>query len=231
MLLFLSMAGGAVTLAHLWRQSFRQGPLEAVVARLATATKNAVTNRPAARRPDETVPLAAVSPGADPPPRRRALIFLLVAGIALAAVYWVQIGATPLPGDAVGPVISVSDPSESDVADVTPPDAISQPVRSKPNEPASTNTDQQPEGDVERYCDLADEASAFDDAEEPEFSGDDQSATLSKMAQAAPAEIRDALNTVIDYERNRAGTGATAPDPATLQRARAILEKFDDDNC
>jgi uncharacterized membrane protein len=219
-LLFLAMVVGALALAAAWKSRFRQGPLEALVADSATAVRQMVARDAAS----------------GPASRGRVKILGSVVCVAVLAVTcWAGAAyATPLDdesADIAGTAASEDDADHSDESDSETPPLVQapEPAQEPPSPPAVG-----PAASADRYCDLADQLYALDEAhpDQPDLVAEKGASALSELPQAAPAEIRDAVTTVVDDYRATAGApGVIAPDDSTLSRAEAAVDAFEDENC
>jgi hypothetical protein len=255
-LTFLAMVVGALGLAWAWRWLVGQGPLEALVAKSANAAR-----RGAARlmppRPGQTGLHRA-----DPKTTATRGAAQLVAPVAcaglLALSFWAGAQLTAAQGAAT---TDVADTSVSDLADATGatedeatedeatedeaaegeapdlPKALPPPSPAPPAAPADAPPPPAataPDADPARYCGLADQLYTLYDAhpDQPGVIVEKAGMLLTEMPQAAPAEIRDAVNVVVDDLRAEAGVpGVTAPDEATLTQAEANVDAFEEQSC
>jgi uncharacterized membrane protein len=257
-LTFLAMVVGALVLAWAWRRLIGQGPLEALVAKSATAARQGVARLMPQPRPGETgrhladperpttemptTEMPTTGRGLRTATRRggaQLLVPLAVAGV-LALTFW---AGTQL---ATPQGVATTDVADSGTSDATgdeatadeaedetsnPPAAPRQPSPAPPAVPAEAPA---PNADPARYCDLADQLYALYDAhpDQPRVIVQKAASQLNEMPQVAPAEIRDAVTVVLDDLRAEAGVpGATAPDEATVTQAEATVEAFEEQSC
>lgn len=238
-LLFALMVAGMLALAWAWRWRFGQGPLEAVVAKIATATRRGVTRRLPPSRPDGAAPSTGrvyrtARGGAQ------LLVPLVCAGV-LALSFWAgaQLVVSQDAGTTDVSDESVADPADpAEVADPADPAAAAQGPTPSPDPatgPADAATSPvEPSGDVARYCEVSEQLYTLDDAnpEQPGVVAEQGAAQLDEMPQVAPAQIRDAVLVVVDdYRAAAAVPGVLAPDDATLTQAEATVEAFEEQNC
>ncbi|TQM43833.1 putative membrane protein YeiB [Pseudonocardia cypriaca] len=218
-LLFLAMVVGALALAAAWRSRFKQGPLEALVADSATAVRR----------------MAARDAASGAASRTTAKILRSVVCVAvLALTCWAGAAyATPLDDESAD--IAGSAASEDDAKGPDEPDTQTPPLVSAPEpaqEPASPPA-VEPAASADRYCELADQLYTLDDAhpDQPELVAEKGASALSELPQAAPAQIRDAVTTLVADYRAAGVPGVTAPNGSTLSQAEATVDAFEDENC
>jgi hypothetical protein len=132
---------------------------------------------------------------------------------------------------------SVSDVSDATAAEAETPDVGTGPPPS-PAPPAggadALPPPPAPTADPARYCQLSDQLDTLYNLhpDQPGVAVEQAAALLTEMAQAAPAQIRDAITVVVDDLRADAGVpGATAPGEAILTRAEESVDAFDEQNC
>jgi hypothetical protein len=234
-LLFLSMVVGALVLAYVWRHLFGRGPLEALVARSASAARRGVARlmptRPSRAGLHRAAPKATTARGGA-----QFLVPLACAGV-LALSFWAGAQLTAAQGTATTDVdeASVSDASDATEDDATEdsateaetPDVGTAPPPAQPGPPAPT-------ADPARYCQLSDQVDTIYDLhpDQPRVATEQAAALLTEMPQVAPAQIQDAVTVVVDDLRADAGVpGVAAPDEATLTRAAESVDAFEEQNC
>ena len=100
--------------------------------------------------------------------------------------------------------------------------------------PQSSTPAADPAGDIDRYCELADQLDTLDEAHpnQPQVVAVQGATQLAELPQVAPAQIHDAVTTVVDsYRADAAVPGVAAPDQGILLRADATVEAFEDEHC
>ena len=247
-LLFLAMVVGALALAWAWRKWFGQGPLEALVATSTTTARRAVERLMPKLRPEpmgrhRSNPELSKSGRVLGTTARGGAQFLVpvACAVVLALSFWAGAQLAATPGEAT---TQVGDASVSDLSDASQDEASDVPAEAAPPPPAppagraeaqtAPATSPAPVADIVRYCELSDQLYALYDLhpEQPDVVVEKAVSQLSEMPLAAPAEIRDPVNTILDGLRADAGVpGVTAPDEATLTRAETTVEAFEDENC
>jgi uncharacterized membrane protein len=255
-LTFLAMVVGALVLAWAWRRLIGQGPLEALVAKAATAARRGVARlMPTQPRPGRTGQhrVDPEMPTTEMPTKGRGLrttrrgaaqvlVPIACAGV-LALTFWAgaqlaapQGGGTTDVTDAAVSDAAEDEVTEDEVTDDEAPDLATAPPPPSPA-PLAAPADTPPPltgADPARYCDLADQLYALYDAhpDEPRVIVEKAASQLNEMPQVAPAQIRDAVTVVLDDLRAEAGVpGATAPAEANLTQAEATVEAFEEQNC
>ncbi len=233
-LTFLLMVVGALVFATAWRFLFGQGPVEALVAKSSTAARRGVARL--ASQPSRLTELHHAHPKTT---RKGAqLLAPMVCAGLLALSFWAgaQLATARAAADT-----DVVDASVSDLADATgdeAPDLAITPPPSPAPPAAAADAPSPPAGaadaDPARYCQLADQLNALYDAnpDQPGMIVENAALLLVEMPQAAPPQIRGAVTAVVDDLRAEAGVpGAIAPDEASLTRAEADVDAFDEQTC
>jgi uncharacterized membrane protein len=249
-LLFLAMTAGALLLAWLWRRSFRQGPLEKLVAEAATATRRTVTRlvTPNGR----ATPAASTREWVGPGARRGAQFLAPVVGAGvLALTFWSGAVFAAPPGSAAADLTAAvadlsvdsdesggSDAPEVEAPGAEAPAAVAAPAQPQvsPADPAAplSQTRAQPAADVGRYCQLSEQLYAVEDAhpDQPAVIVDLAAAHLEEMPLVAPVEIRDAVTAMVaDYRAEANIPGVSAPNDAVLEQAETAVEAFEVKHC
>jgi uncharacterized membrane protein len=218
-LLLAAMVVGALAIASVWRRWFGQGPLEALVGKSAAAARRGVTRLVPEPRPGGT--RGRARGGAQ-------FLGTVACAAVLALTFWAGAG---LAGPAVGAVTADSETTASDRAgasedqDQDPDTAAEQPAPAPAPPPTTAPS---------LYCELSDQVSTLLETypDQPAAVAENGAGQLNAMPQAAPAEIRDAVTTVVDDLRAEADIpGAAPPDEGELSRAEAIVDAYEDQNC
>jgi uncharacterized membrane protein YeiB len=218
-LLYLLMVSASLGLAQLWSRWFGQGPLERVVAVAAGGARRTVIRLFAQRSSGSHADRRSRRALPDVVRGASQLVRPLVLAGALALAFWAG-------GRAVETEASTED--YSDAASAT--DSSSAPARL----PSSVSTGDVA-GDVERYCTLALQIDDLDTRypDQPETFLVQATPQLDQIGQAAPAEIRAAVDTVVAEIRVEGGAApaATAPDAVALERAEMSIDAFEEESC
>jgi len=228
----LLMVAGALAFAAAWRFLIGQGPLEAVVAWVATGARRAT-----ARLLPPSASSGSPSPSGPAGAGRRGRQFLAPVACAavLALVFWAgaEVAAAKDAANRDAADVEVADAGDSSLSDLADPDEDPPTGGGDADDGADPET-APPEADATRYCGLAGRLEALQNAhpDQPGVVVEQAGALLAEMPQAAPAEIRDAVTLVVDDLRAEAGVaGATEPDDAALAAAEAAVDAFEEQNC
>ncbi|HWJ53709.1 MAG TPA: heparan-alpha-glucosaminide N-acetyltransferase domain-containing protein, partial [Propionibacteriaceae bacterium] len=193
--LFVVSTAAALAFAVVWRRLVGQGPLERFVAVAAGWARRTTT-----RLLEEPTSPTGVADGRTQPVLRNAvrgsgrLLRPLAIAAVLALAFWVgarvvsDVSAAEAPGVVAGPAPALPAPSAGSAG--APPALAAAPVP-----------------DVDRYCELSEQLYALDDAhpDQPGVVVQKAATQLNEMPQVAPAEIRDAVTTVVNDYRAEAG--------------------------
>jgi uncharacterized membrane protein len=233
--LFLAMAIGALVLASAWRRWLGQGPLEKVVATAATAARRALTNLIAAR--SSTSSTSTRTRRVFGTAARGGAQFLgpVTCAAVLALTFWAGTQFTARPGHAAESAAGTA----SELSEAANPDlVIADPAQSPPHPTAHPGQTDAPapadEPATDRYCDLADQLYTIEETypDQPRVVAEKGNIQLNELPQVAPVEIRDAVAVIVNNYRAEAGSPeAATPDEATLSRAEATVEAFENETC
>jgi uncharacterized membrane protein len=228
-LTLLAMVVGGLVLAWAWRRWVGQGPLEALVAKSATATRRGV-----ARLAPQPLPGPSGRHRAEPGMSKtervlrtttrggaQALAPLVCAGV-LALTFW------------AGAQLTAQQDTETETETETIASVLSDTIEDYGTDLVAEPAPTQAVDPTARYCELADQLYSLYDAypDEPTVIVEKAAAPLREMPQLAPAEIRDAVTVVVEDLRAEAGVpGVTAPDEDTLTRAEDTVDAFEEQNC
>ena len=237
-LLFVSMLAGTLVLATAWRWRFRQGPLEKLVAVPATAARLAVTRLTTPTQ--DSAPTSRTRRVLRSTARGGAQILgPVVCAVVLGLTFWAGTAYFAPPGDgsdnpaasAAVAELSGSNEQSLDAGDLAPPSRVPPATAAGPQ---SSTPAADPAGDIDRYCELADQLYTLDEGHpnQPQVVAVQGATQLAELPQVAPVQIHDAVTTVVDsYRADAAVPGVAAPDQGILLRAEATVEAFEDEHC